>query len=303
MNNNLNIQHILDDYQGENPAILKNLYTILNHGELAGTGKMIILPVDQGFEHGPEKSFSLNPVSYDPLYHFQLAIDAKLNAFAAPLGMLNAGAAKFAGQIPLILKINHSNSLNKNSINQACIASVEQALNLGCIGVGFTIYPGSDNFLEMLEELSILSEEAKKYGLLSVVWSYARGPEINKNHESAMDIISYAAHMACLAGGHIIKVKLPLNLLHDQSNINSYSNISSLADRVADIKRSCFAGRRLVVFSGGATKNDHELFEEIKAINQGGGNGSIIGRNSFQRSKTDALKMLQVVKDIYLNKI
>lgn len=291
---------ILNNYQGENPGVLANLYKILNHGKLAGTGKLVILPVDQGFEHGPEKSFSPNPLAYNPDYHFELAIEAGLSAFAAPFGMLNAGAAKYAGQIPLILKINSSNSLNKNSIDQAVTSSVQEALQLGCIGVGFTIYPGSNNYLNMLEELAILSQEARKYGLLVVVWSYARGPELNKDDETAMDVISYAAHMACLAGAHIVKVKLPSNYLRDKSDSKSYNNIENLADRVAAIKKSCFAGKRLVIFSGGASKNDSELLVEINAIKEGGGNGSIIGRNSFQRNKKDALIILEDILNIYI---
>lgn len=298
MNNK--IKEIMANYQGENPGVLANLYKILNHGKLSGTGKLVILPVDQGFEHGPEKSFAPNPSAYDPHYHFELAIEAGLSAFAAPIGMLNIGAAKYAGQVPLILKINSSNSLNKNSIDQARTSSVQDALQLGCVGIGFTIYPGSDNCLEMLEELSALSQEARKYGLLVVVWSYARGPDLNKNDETAMDVISYAAHMACLTGAHIIKVKLPSSHLRDQSEAGSYRNIENLVDRVSMIKRSCFAGKRLVIFSGGGTKNDNELLTEIKAIKDGGGNGSIIGRNSFQRNKKDALIILEDILNIYI---
>jgi class I fructose-bisphosphate aldolase len=293
------IKDILQNYQSENPGVKANLYKLLNHGTLAGTGNLVILPVDQGFEHGPEKSFAANPLGYDPHYHFQLAIDAKLSAFAAPLGMLQAGASEFAGQIPLILKVNHSNSLNKSSIDQAVISSVETALQLGCIGIGFTVYPGSDHFMEMIEELSYLAEEARKYGLLVVVWSYARGPELGKDDETAMDVISYAAHMVCLSGAHIVKVKLPTAHLKDKSLDKAYMNINDLSERVKYVVRSCFNGKRLVVFSGGATKNDDELYNEIKAIKSGGGTGSIIGRNGFQRKKKDALKMFEKITEIY----
>ena len=293
------VQNILSNYQSENPGVKANLYKLLNHGALGGTGNLVILPVDQGFEHGPEKSFAINPCGYDPYYHFKLAIDAKLSAFAAPLGMLQAGASEFAGQIPLILKVNHSNSLNKTSLDQAVIASVETALQLGCIGIGFTMYPGSDDFLEMMEELSYLAEEARKYGLLVIVWSYARGCELCKDDETAMDVISYAAHMACLAGAHIVKVKLPTNYLKDKSTEKAYTNLKDSCMRVKDIVRSCFNGKRLVVFSGGAAKNDNELFDEIKSIKIGGGTGSIIGRNAFQRKKEEALKMFEEIISIY----
>ena len=299
MINNSVVDQILCDYSGETPAILKNLRAILTCGKLSGTGKMIILPVDQGFEHGPEKSFAPNPCAYDPHYHFKLAIDAGLSAYAAPLGMLSCGAAKFAGQIPLILKMNHSNSLNKSAIDQGIVAQIQAAVRLGCVGVGFTIYPGSDHFLEMLEELSILSEEAREYGLITVVWSYARGPELSKDDETSMDVISYAAHMAALAGAHIIKVKLATNHIKDKSLLSSYPQIDNQAKRVEYVKRSCFDGRRLVVFSGGASKDDEELFNEVKAIKAGGGNGSIIGRNTFQRKYEDALQMLDKIINIY----
>jgi class I fructose-bisphosphate aldolase len=294
------IQNILKNYQSENAGVKTNLYRLLNHGALAGTGNLVILPVDQGFEHGPEKSFGINPAAYNPHYHFQLAIDAKLSAFAAPLGMLQAGASEFAGQIPLILKLNHSNSLNKSSLNQATIASIETAVQLGCVGVGFTLYPGSNDYLQMLEDLSFLAEEARKNGLLVVVWSYARGQELHKDHERAMDVISYAAHMACLAGAHIVKVKLPTANLKDQSLESFYPEISSLEKRVSYVKRACFDGKRLVVFSGGEAKTDQELFDEIRAIKGGGGTGSIIGRNGFQRKKDDAIEMFEKINDIYL---
>ena len=293
------VKNILSNYDSENAGVQSNLYKLLNHGALAGTGKMIILPVDQGFEHGPEKSFAKNPLAYNPEYHFSLAIDAKLNAFAAPIGMLRAGASKFAGQIPLILKVNHSNFYNK-SLDQAVIATVEDALELGCIGIGFTIYPGSDNFLHMLEELEKISTQARKYGLITVVWSYARGADLNKDDETAMDVISYSAHMACLVGAHVIKVKLPTSYIKDKSIEKSYSgDLNNLSNRVANIVKSCFDGKRLIVFSGGATKNDTELYDEIVAVKCGGGNGSIIGRNSFQRKKEDAISLLNNIINIY----
>src|SRR5512134_1090515 len=138
------VKQILSWYASENPGTLTNLVRLLNHGALAGTGKMVILPVDQGFEHGPVRSFAPNPEAYDPDYHFQLAIDSGCNAYAAPLGSLQAGAARFAGQVPLILKLNNSDTLAKvEQPLSAVTGSVEDALRLGCVGVGYTIYPGS----------------------------------------------------------------------------------------------------------------------------------------------------------------
>src|SRR6266702_3610276 len=137
------VREILSWYPSDNPGTLTNLYRLLMHGRLAGTGKMVILPVDQGFEHGPSRSFAANPPGYDPEYHIQLAIDAGCNAYAAPLGFLEAVAGKFAGQVPLILKLNNSDSLAKLEPCSAVTGSVRDALRLGCSAIGFTIYPGS----------------------------------------------------------------------------------------------------------------------------------------------------------------
>jgi class I fructose-bisphosphate aldolase len=274
----------------------------LNQGDLGGSGKMFFLAVDQGFEHGPEASFLKNQDAYDPLYHFELAHQTGLSALAAPYGFLSLGAKKFAGKIPLILKINHSNLLNKSKINQSIVSSVERALELGCSGIGFTIYPGSDDFDEMLEEFNQISEEASRFGLLSVVWSYARGPEIKGNLETAFDVISYSAHMACLAGAHIVKVKIPDSILFNQ-NLSKDLNfdLNEASARISHIKKSCMNRKRLVIFSGGKSKENKEsLYSEIHAIQKGGGDGSIIGRNIFQRKKEEAIEMINEIKKIYL---
>ncbi len=204
------VQKILANYEGENPGVKANLARMLMEGKLGGTGKMIILPVDQGFEHGPARSFAPNPAGYDPHYHYQLAIDAGLNAYAAPLGMLEAGADTFAGQIPTILKANSANSLMSDTAgrNQAVTASVSDALRLGCSAIGFTIYPGSDMALEMFEEIRELREEAASVGIPTVIWSYPRGESLTKDGETAIDIAAYAAQIAALLGAHIIKIKL-----------------------------------------------------------------------------------------------
>ena len=202
------VKKILDNYESDCPGTKANLARILMHGRLGGSGKMVILPVDQGFEHGPDRSFAPNPDAYDPHYHYQLAIDAGLNAYAAPLGPLEAGADTFAGAIPTILKLNSANSLSTNK-DQAVTASVNDALRLGCSAIGFTIYPGSEDQYEMMEEIRDLAEEAKSVGLAVVMWSYPRGGKLDKAGETALDVCAYAAHMAALLGAHIIKVKPP----------------------------------------------------------------------------------------------
>jgi len=303
MKTNKKIQSILRNYESDNITTLKNLNKIFMSGSLSGTGKLIILPVDQGFEHGPDRSFAINPEAYDPHYHFKLGIEAGMSAFAAPLGMLEAGADTFKNKIPLILKCNSSNSLTK-SADQAITGSVSEAKRLKCSAVGFTIYPGSDNIFEMIEEAKELFEEAKSSGLVTVLWSYPRG-NITKEGETSLNVVSYAAHMAALCGAHIIKVKLPRNFLEDdatkQAFIKNKIIMKNLSDRVKHIVKSCFNGRRVVVFSGGEAKNDAELLSEIKAIKKGGGFGSIIGRNSFQRPKKKAIKLLKSIINIYKN--
>lgn len=298
-------KEILSHYASDNPGTLNSLARILSHGKLGGSGKMIIYPVDQGFEHGPARSFAKNFPSYDPHYHWQLAIDAGLNAFAAPLGMIEAGAAQFAGQIPTILKLNSANSLHPQADTpmQAVNASIEDALRLGCSAVGFTIYPGSHADYDMIEQLQTLALEAKAAGLAVVVWSYARGADISKKGETALDVIAYSAHIAALIGAHIIKVKLPTAELEQAEAAKAYKSnnisIAELAERVAHVKQCCFAGRRLVVFSGGAAKEADSVYQEVEAIRDGGGDGSIIGRNVFQRPREEALGMLSKIISIY----
>lgn len=299
------VRKILNNYESDNPGTKANLARILMQGRLGGTGKLVILPVDQGFEHGPARSFAPNPESYDPHYHWRLAIDAGLNAFASPLGMIEAGADSFAGAIPTILKVNSANS-HAISKDQAVTASVEDALRLGCAAIGFTIYPGSEEQFEMIEELRELALKAKAHGLAVVVWSYPRGGKLSKEGETAFDVTAYAAHMAALLGAHIIKVKPPAAHVEQTEAAKVYQaegiDSTSLSARVAHIIHSSFAGRRIVVFSGGATKNLDGLYKEIRAIRDGGGFGSIIGRNTFQRPRAEALAMLDTIIKIYQNK-
>lgn len=298
------IREILSWYSSENPGIRTNLARMLNHGKLAGTGKMVILPVDQGFEHGPARSFAPNPVGYDPRYFFQLAIEAGCNAYAAPLGSLEAGIADYCGEIPLILKCNNHDVLNDEKDPISAITSgVSDALRLGCVAVGFTIYPGSSERVTMYQELRELAAEAKEAGLAVVVWSYPRGSAISKEGETAIDVVAYAAQIAAQLGADIIKVKLPsqkIELPEAQKVYQKYEvPISTLAERVHHVVQSSFDGRRIVIFSGGTTVADEEFFTEARAIRDGGGFGSIIGRNSFQRKKEDAIKFLNTVMGIY----
>ncbi len=298
------IREILSWYTSENPGVRTNLARLLNHGRLGGTGKLVILPVDQGFEHGPARSFAPNPAGYDPRYHFQLAIEAGCNAYAAPLGFLEAGVSDFAGEIPLILKCNnHDSLLDEKDPISAITSGVEDALRLGCAAVGFTIYPGSSERNQMYEQLRELALEAKNAGLAVVVWSYPRGSGLSKAGETSIDVVAYAAQIAAQLGADIIKVKLPtanVELGEAQKVYQKYEiPISTQAERVHHVVQSAFDGRRIVIFSGGATAPDDQFFNEARAIRDGGGFGSIIGRNSFQRSHDDAVKFLGTIMGIY----
>ena len=299
------VRKILSNYESDCPGTKANLARILMQGRLGGTGKLVILPVDQGFEHGPARSFAKNSPGYDPHYHYQLAVDANLSAYAAPLGSLEAGADTFAGSVPLILKCNSSNS-HATSKDQAVYGTVDDALRLGCSAIGFTIYPGADDQFEMMEEFQELSAEAKSVGLAVVLWSYPRGGNLSKDGETAIDVTAYAAHLAALLGAHIIKVKPPTAHIEQEDARKVYESegipIGTLTERIQHIIQSAFNGRRIVVFSGGAAKDTEGLLNEIREIRDGGGSGSIIGRNSFQRPKAEALELLSTITQIYQGK-
>jgi fructose-bisphosphate aldolase, class I len=299
------VREILSWYASDNPGTRTNLARLLNHGRLAGTGHLVILPVDQGFEHGPARSFAVNPPAYDPAYHFRLAIEAGCNAYAAPLGFIEAGVSEFAGEIPIILKINDHDLLHdeKDPLS-AVTGSVKDAIRLGCVAVGFTIYPGSANAQTMYQQCREMVAEAKANGLVAVVWSYPRGSDISKEGETAIDVVAYAAQIAAQLGAHVIKVKPPTQHIELPDAKKVYEKtgvpISTLSERVRHVVQSSFDGRRIVIFSGGATKeNDEAIFDECRAIRDGGGFGSIIGRNSFQRQKPHALEFLSTVMKIY----
>ena len=298
------VKEILSWYGGDNAGTLTNLARLLNHGNLAGTGKLVILPVDQGFEHGPARSFAVNPPGYNPQYHVELAIASGCNAYAAPLGSLEAVARDYAGEVPLILKINNHDVLqDEKDPLSAVTSSVEDAVRLGCVAIGFTIYPGSSHRVLMYETIQKATVEAKKAGLAVVIWSYPRGSGISKEGETALDVCGYAAQIAAQLGAHIIKVKLPSAHLEQAEAKKVYEKtkvpLATLTERVSHVVQCAFAGRRIVIFSGGAAVDDAKVFEEVTAIRDGGGFGSIIGRNSFQREHEKALVFLKKIMSIY----
>jgi class I fructose-bisphosphate aldolase len=298
------VKEILGWYASENPGVLANLARMMNTGRLAGTGKFVILPVDQGFEHGAARSFAPNPPGYDPRYHFELAIESGCNAYAAPLGQLEAAAAEFAGQIPLILKVNNSDVLHQGEDPcPAVTASVKDALRLGCSAIGYTIYPGSKHRNEMYQQVRELIAEGRSVGIPTVIWSYPRGSGLSKKGELAIDVVAYSAQIACQLGAHIVKVKPPTADLEQAEAKKVYEKhgikVDTLADRIRHVVQSSFNGRRIVIFSGGAAKGEAEIMQEIREIHAGGGFGSIMGRNAFQRPKADAVKLLNGIMDVF----
>jgi len=302
------VREILSWYSSDTPGTRTNIARLLNHGRLGGTGRLVILPVDQGFEHGPARSFAANPPAYDPRYHFELAIAAGCNAYAAPLGFIEAGAAEFAGELPLILKLNNSDSLSGGGDPcPALTGSVDDALRLGCAAIGFTIYPGSSFRNDMYGQIRALAAEAKRKGLAVVVWSYPRGSALSKEGETAVDVVAYAAQIAAQLGAHVIKVKPPSAHIEQAAAKKVYEKervpVGTLAERVRHVVQSAFNGRRIVIFSGGEAKETNAVYDEVRAIRDGGGFGSIIGRNSFQRPREEALKFLGTVMQIYAGEI
>ncbi len=300
------VKQILSWYGSDNPATKTNLARLMNHGNLAGTGKFVILPVDQGFEHGPARSFAPNPDGYDPEYHPQLAVDSGCNAYAAPLGFIEAVADKYAPQIPLILKLNNSDTLAK--VDQPCsavTASVEDAVRLGCVAVGYTIYPGSALRNPMYEDLREIIAEAKAHGLPTVLWAYPRGSGISKEGETAVDVCAYAAQISAQLGAHVIKIKPPKEYIEQTEAKKVYEKynipIKTLSDRVKHCVQSAFNGKRIVIFSGGEAKDTAAVLEEVKGLAQGGAFGSIMGRNAFQRPRAEAIKLLHDVQNVFKN--
>lgn len=298
------VERILSNYAGEAPDVVANIRRLMNHGRLGGTGKLVILPVDQGFEHGPARSFAPNPAGYDPAYHPKLAVDSGCNGYAAPLGFIEAIAHEYASKLPLILKVNNSDSLSgpQEGPCSALTSAVDDAVRLGCVAIGYTIYPGSALRNQMYQDLRDLIRQARAAGLPTIVWSYPRG-EMKKEGETAIDVVAYAAHIACQLGAHIVKVKPPTEVVYQDAAKPSYESIpiATLQQRIAHVVQSCFGGRRVVIFSGGAAKGTSEVLEEIRGIAAGGGFGSIVGRNAFQRPHDEAVKLLHDIMDIYAN--
>ena len=299
------VDEILSWYPSDDHRTLANLRRILEQGRTGGSGKLVVLPVDQGFEHGPGRSFAPNPPGYDPRYHAQLALDAGCSAHALPLGAAQLVAPDYAERLPLILKCNSSDGLYVGADPEpAQTADVEDAVRLECTAVGFTIYPGSAARNEMYQQLRRLARDAADAGLPLVVWSYPRGSGVSKEGRTAVDVVGYAAHLACQLGAHIVKVKPPTDMIESDEARAALTKagvpLDTLADRVRHVVQSAFDGHRIVIFSGGAAKETAAVLEENRQTALGGGFGTIMGRNSFQRPHDQAVQLLHNVMDIHL---
>lgn len=303
------VAEILSWYPALTNAQRQNLLRFINYGRIGGTGKFVILPVDQGFEHGPGRSFEPNPPGYDPVYHAKLAIEAGCNGYAAPLGAIEAAADVIAAaNLPTILKINSHDLMMPDAEDPfpAVTAWVDDALRLGCAAVGFTIYPGSVHSREMYQQVREMVADARKAGLVVVLWAYPRGSGLpSKDVENAVDVVCYAVHIAAQLGAHIIKCKPTSGVIGLPEHIKrkTYEGvpIDTLADRTKLVVKSAFDGHRIVINSGGEAKGDEEVLEEVRQLAAGNSFGSIVGRNAFQRPKEKGIELLHKIQDIYVN--
>lgn len=301
------VKEILSWYPALTNMQRHNLLRFINYGRIGGTGKFVLLPVDQGFEHGPGRSFEPNPAGYDPAYHAKLAIESGCNGYAAPLGQVEAAADIIAeAELPTILKVNSHDLMMPDGDDPypALTAWVDDAVRLNCAAVGFTIYPGSVHSKDMYEQVRELADDARAAGLVVVVWAYPRGSGLpSKDVETAVDICCYAVHIAAQLGAHIIKCKPTKGVigLPDHIKKDTYKNvpIDTLANRTKVVVKSAFNGHRIVINSGGEAKGDDEVLEEVRQLNAGGSFGSIVGRNAFQRQKDESIALLHQIQDIY----
>jgi class I fructose-bisphosphate aldolase len=308
------VDRVLSDTD-RGPHVLRNLQTMYNHGRLGGTGYLSILPVDQGIEHSAGASFAPNPEYFDPANICELAIDGGCNAVASTFGVLGAVARKYAHKIPFMLKLNHNELLSyPNQYDQTPFASISRAFEMGCVGVGATIYWGSDGSRRQLQEISAMFEQAHDLGMFTVLWCYVRNSAFKKDgvdHHVSADLTGQANHLGVTIEADIIKQKLPENnapgftsVGFGKTHAKVYEELSS--DHPIDLTRyqvaNCYMGRIGLINSGGAS-GDNDLQDAVKTavINKrAGGMGLISGRKAFQRPRTEGAALLHAIQDVYL---
>lgn len=301
------IDRLLSYYPTLTDAQARSLRRIADHGRLGGSGKFVVLPVDQGFEHGPGRSFEAVPDGYDPDYHVRLAAESGCNAYSAPLGFVEASYDEIRRHdIPTILKVNSHDAMSPDGGDPklAVTAWVDDAVRLGCEAVGFAIYPGSARCGEMYEQVRELVNDARAAGVVVVLWAYSRGSGLgSKEAETALDVVCYAVHIAAQLGAHIIKAKPPTAHLAFPDSEETYANvpIDKLEDRIRLVMRSAFNGKRIVINSGGVSKSRQDVIAEVTGLARGGSHGSIVGRNAFKRPWDDAISLLHDIQDTFVN--
>jgi class I fructose-bisphosphate aldolase len=301
-------------------STLRNLQGLLDHGRLAGTGYVSILPVDQGIEHSAGASFAPNPIYFDPENLVQLAIEGGCNAIASTLGVLGSVSRKYAHKLPFILKLNHNELLTyPNEHDQVMFASVKRAWNMGAVGVGATIYFGSPESRRQLIEVSRAFEEAHELGMFTVLWCYLRNPGFKvdgTDYHTAADLTGQANHLGVTIEADIIKQKLPENnggYKAVQTQESGYGKIDEriytelTTDHPIDLTRyqvvNCYMGRSGLINSGGASSGHSDLAEAVRTavINKrAGGMGLISGRKAFQRPLDEGAELLRAIQDVYL---
>jgi class I fructose-bisphosphate aldolase len=299
------------------PNVLRNFNSILNHGRLAGTGYVSILPVDQGIEHSAAASFAANPMYFDPQNIVKLAVEGGCNAVASTLGMLGSCSRKYAHKIPFIVKLNHNELLTyPNKFDQVLFGNVQQAFDMGAVAVGATIYFGSEESDRQITQISNVFSEAHRLGMVTVLWCYLRNKAFNTpqaDYDLSADLTGQANHIGATIEADIIKQKLAVNnggytaLKFGKTDKRVYTELTP-GDHPIELCRyqvaNCYMGRAPLINSGGASDGANDFAEVARTavINKrAGGFGLITGRKSFQRPMADGIKILNLVQDIYLD--
>ncbi|ERS91604.1 class I fructose-bisphosphate aldolase [Halomonas sp. PBN3] len=299
------------------PAVLRNLQALYNHGRLGGTGYLSLLPVDQGIEHSGGASFAPNPRYFDPANIVELAIEGGCNGVASTLGVLGSVARRYAHRIPMMLKLNHNESLSHPAIyDQTLFAEVEQAFDMGCVAVGATIYFGSHESRRQIMEISAAFQRAHELGMVTVLWAYLRNPAFKQegtDYHVAADLTGQANHLAATLKADIVKQKLPetnggyraVGFGHTHDRV--YDTLAT--DHPIELARyqvaSCYMGRAGLINSGGGAKGASDLGEAVRTavINKrAGGMGLISGRKAFQKPMAEGVALLNAIQDVYLAK-
>ena len=297
------------------PQVLRSLQALVSTGRLAGTGYLSILPVDQGIEHSAGASFAPNPIYFDPGQIVELAIEGGCNAVASTFGVLGVAARKFAHKIPFIVKINHNEFLSyPNRYDQILFGTVEEAWNLGAVGVGATIYFGSPESTRQIQEISVAFKRAHELGMATILWCYLRNPAFktaDKDYHVAADLTGQANHLGATIEADIVKQKLPENnggynaLKFGKTHKKVYAELTT--DHPIDLTRyqvaNCYMGRVGLINSGGASGGESDLAEAVKTAlvnKRAGGMGLISGRKAFQRPMKDGVHLLNAIQDVYL---